>query len=140
MLNSCSFTQSFLVVQDSSSQDQLLCVSVGDRGEPVKEFPILTTGTGTKKPFHLWLLLRYDIPKFATTSQNVTWPQAFVMINMFSWRCILNSSMIKLSELCCPHFIAAHYYCPVVVVVCAFLSLFIDFNETCISFLTFFTM
>ncbi|KTG42648.1 hypothetical protein cypCar_00018380 [Cyprinus carpio] len=43
---------SFLVVQDSSSQDQLLCVSVGDRGEPVKEFPILTTGTGSfeKKP------------------------------------------------------------------------------------------
>ncbi|XP_026119226.1 ras and Rab interactor 2-like [Carassius auratus] len=35
---------SFLVVQDSSSQDQLLCVSVGDRGEPVKEYPILTTG------------------------------------------------------------------------------------------------
>uniref|UniRef100_A0A8C2GBW6 VPS9 domain-containing protein n=1 Tax=Cyprinus carpio TaxID=7962 RepID=A0A8C2GBW6_CYPCA len=39
---------SFLVVQDSSSQDQLLCVSVGDRGEPVKEFSILTTGTALR--------------------------------------------------------------------------------------------
>ncbi|XP_016409758.1 ras and Rab interactor 2-like isoform X2 [Sinocyclocheilus rhinocerous] len=63
---------SFLVVQDSSSQDQLLCVSVGDRGEPVKEFPILTTGTALcLKASHLAFPDLCQLLHFYTLSRDV---------------------------------------------------------------------
>ncbi|XP_052432081.1 ras and Rab interactor 2 [Carassius gibelio] len=63
---------SFLVVQDSSSQDQLLCVSVGDRGEPVKEFPILTTGTALHlTASHLAFPDLFQLLHFYTVSRDV---------------------------------------------------------------------
>uniref|UniRef100_A0A8C1CRK3 VPS9 domain-containing protein n=1 Tax=Cyprinus carpio carpio TaxID=630221 RepID=A0A8C1CRK3_CYPCA len=63
---------SFLVVQDSSSQDQLLCVSVGDRGEPVKEFPILTTGTALRlTASHLAFPDLFQLLHFYTVSRDV---------------------------------------------------------------------
>ncbi|XP_050985210.1 ras and Rab interactor 2 [Labeo rohita] len=63
---------SFLVVQDSSSQDQLLCVSVGDRGEPVKEFPILTTGTALRlTASHLAFPDLFQLLHFYTLSRDV---------------------------------------------------------------------
>ncbi|XP_036412661.1 ras and Rab interactor 3 isoform X1 [Colossoma macropomum] len=36
---------SFLVVPDSSSQNKVLCMSVGGQGDPVRDFPILHTGS-----------------------------------------------------------------------------------------------
>lgn len=38
--------QSFLVVPDSCSQNELLCVSVDDQGKTVQDFPILQTESG----------------------------------------------------------------------------------------------
>ncbi|XP_043114755.1 ras and Rab interactor 2 isoform X2 [Puntigrus tetrazona] len=62
---------SFLVVQESS-QDQLLCVSVGDRGEPVKEFPILTTGAALRlTASHLAFPDLFQLLHFYTVSRDV---------------------------------------------------------------------
>ncbi|XP_016108387.1 ras and Rab interactor 2-like [Sinocyclocheilus grahami] len=79
---------SFLVVQDSSSQDQLLCVSVGDRGEPVKEFPILSSGTALRlTASHLAFPDLFQLLHFYTVSRDVL-P---VCLLVPSWVYTLNS-------------------------------------------------
>ncbi|XP_077063707.1 ras and Rab interactor 2 isoform X1 [Siphateles boraxobius] len=63
---------SFLVVQGSLSQDQLLCVSVADSGEPVKEFPIKTTGTALQlQTSHLAFPDLFQLLHFYTLSRDV---------------------------------------------------------------------
>ncbi|XP_067306168.1 ras and Rab interactor 2 [Pseudorasbora parva] len=63
---------SFLVVQGSLSQDRLLCVSVEDSGEPVKEFPIITTGTALQlKTSHLAFPDLFQLLHFYTLSRDV---------------------------------------------------------------------
>lgn len=63
---------SFLVVQGSLSQDQLLCVSVADSGEPVKEFPIITTGTALQlTTSHLAFPDLFQLLHFYTLSRDV---------------------------------------------------------------------
>ncbi|KAK7156911.1 hypothetical protein R3I94_006836 [Phoxinus phoxinus] len=63
---------SFLVVEGSLSQDQLLCVSVADSGEPVKEFPIITTGTALQlTTSHLAFPDLFQLLHFYTLSRDV---------------------------------------------------------------------
>lgn len=63
---------SFLVVQGSLSQDQLLCVSVGDSGEPVKEFSIMTTEKALRlTASHLAFPDLFQLLHFYTLSRDV---------------------------------------------------------------------
>ncbi|KAG1935295.1 ras and Rab interactor [Pimephales promelas] len=63
---------SFLVVQGSLPQDQLLCVSVADSDEPVKEFPIITTGTALHlTASHLAFPDLFQLLYFYTLSRDV---------------------------------------------------------------------
>ncbi|XP_051720016.1 ras and Rab interactor 2 isoform X2 [Ctenopharyngodon idella] len=66
------YCKSFLVVQGSLPQDQLLCVSVGDSGEPVKEFPIIATGTALQlTTSHLAFPDLFQLLHFYTLSRDV---------------------------------------------------------------------
>ncbi|KAK9962749.1 hypothetical protein ABG768_008101 [Culter alburnus] len=79
---------SFLVVQGSLPQDQLLCVSVGGSGEPVKEFPIITTGTALQlTTSHLAFPDLFQLLHFYTLSRDVL-P---VCLLVPSWVYTLNS-------------------------------------------------
>ncbi|XP_051963112.1 ras and Rab interactor 2-like isoform X1 [Xyrauchen texanus] len=79
---------SFLVVQGSSSEDQLLCVSVEDDGEPVKDFPIFATGAAVRLiASHLVFPDLFQLLNFYTLSRDVL-P---VCLLVPSWVYTLNS-------------------------------------------------
>ncbi|XP_056613456.1 ras and Rab interactor 2 isoform X1 [Triplophysa dalaica] len=79
---------SFLVVEGSSPDEQLLCISVGREGEPVKDFPLVTTGKALQlTTSHLAFPDVFQLLHFYTLSRDVL-P---VCLLVPSWVYTLNS-------------------------------------------------
>lgn len=88
-------TGSFLVVEGSSSDEQLLCVTVGCEGEPVQDFSILTKGTALQlTASHLAFPDIFQLLHFYTLSRDVL-P---VCLLVPSWVYTLNNQSDHLSS------------------------------------------